>query len=350
MKKRLLALACSLLMVASLAACGSSGTSASTSTATPPAASASSASSSAESGVAAPSSPYTIQICGATSGGTYFLIANAICQLMNDTVPEWFQASAQSTGGTPDNIRLMEEGETDFAFGQAGVVGQALNSIGAFEGETFTNISSVTYVYPNVMQIAVSNKSGVENFADFKGKTFCAGASGSATELNTRDMYEACGLTYSDSNIEYTSESQSVELMKNGQADGANLIAAIGAASVTELYSTGDYHLISFTDEQLDAICALSDAYYKYTIPAGTYANQNEDIKTFAVANYIFCRSDMDEDAVYTFTKTIYENLDTVHEMHNACKNILPENCVNGMTAPLHPGAERYYKEIGAIS
>lgn len=147
----------------------------------------------------------------------------------------------------------MQNGETDFAFGQAGVAKQAYEGTGSFEGESLTNIASVTYVYPNVMQIAVSNSSGIDDFSDFAGKTFCAGASGSATELNTRDMFAACGLTYDDVRIEYTSESQSTELMKNNQADGANLIAAIGAASVTELYSTGDYHLISFTDEQLEA-------------------------------------------------------------------------------------------------
>lgn len=296
------------------------------------------------------SSPTNIQICGATSGGTYFLIANGLCQLLNDTMPDVFRASAQSTGGTPENIRLMQNGETDFAFGQAGVAKQAYEGTGSFEGESLTNIASVTYVYPNVMQIAVSNSSGIDDFSDFAGKTFCAGASGSATELNTRDMFAACGLTYDDVRIEYTSESQSTELMKNNQADGANLIAAIGAASVTELYSTGDYHLISFTDEQLEAICAMSDAYYPYTIPAGTYANQDEDIKTFAVANYIFCRADLDEDIVYNFVKCIYDNLEDVNAIHSICEgNITLENVTNGMTVPMHPGAEKYYKEVGAI-
>ncbi len=347
MKKKILALTLAIAMVMGLAACGG-GDKGGQQQGSQGGGSSQGGSNSGGSG--APSSPYTVQICGATSGGTYFLIANGLCQLMNDTMPEWFRASAQSTGGTPENIRLMESGETDFAFGQAGVVKTALEGTGAFEGETFNNISSVTYVYPNVVQIAVSNKSGVKDFTDLKGKGFCAGASGSATELNTRDMFAACGMTYDDARMEYTSESQSVELLKNNQADGANLIAAIGAASVTELYSTGDYHLISFTDEQLDAICALSDAYYKYTIPAGTYANQDEEIKTFAVANYIFCRSDLEEEVVYQFVKCIYENLEKVYEMHSICEgNIALENVTNGMTAPLHPGAEKYFKEKGVL-
>ena len=151
--KRIFALVMAGVMILGMTSCGST-----------PSAPASSVPAEAT-GLQAPSSPYTIQICGATSGGTYFLIANGLCQLLNDTMPEWFQASAQSTGGTPDNIRLMEAGETDFAFGQAGVVKQALDGVGAFEGEKFQNIASVTYMYPNVMQIAVSNKSGIEDFS-----------------------------------------------------------------------------------------------------------------------------------------------------------------------------------------
>ena len=137
--------------------------------------------------------------------------------------------------------------------------------------------------------------------------------------------------------------------MKNGQADGANLIAAIGAASVTELYSTGKYHLLSFTDAQLDEILKQNPAYYKFTIPAGTYANQNEDIKTFAVANYLYVRKDMDEDAVYMFTKCFYENLAETQAIHKVLgTNFKLENCTDGATVDFHPGAIRYYKEVGA--
>ncbi|MBP3736023.1 MAG: TAXI family TRAP transporter solute-binding subunit, partial [Lachnospiraceae bacterium] len=300
--------------------------------------------------VTPPSSPYLVQLVGATSGGTYFLVMNGFAQMLNDKLPEWFKASAQSTSGGLEILRLLESGDSDFGMGQAGVARTAIDgTYGDGNQPKFVNIASVTYMYPNVMQIAVANGSGIEDFTDFAGKSFCAGASGSATETNTQDMYAACGIEYSDK-MQYTSESQSVELMKNGQADGANLIAAIGAASVTELYSTGKYHLLSFTDEQLDAICAKNPAYYKFVIPAGTYANQDEDINTFAVANYFFARADMDEDAVYTLTKTLYENIDEVRSIHNVlANNFALENCTDGMTVPLHPGAERYYKEVGAL-
>ncbi len=334
------ALALALVLVAS--GCGGAPASTAAPASTP-------ASSTAASPAAStPKSSTAIQICGATSGGTYFLLANAICQMVNTKAGDWFKASAQSTAGTPANVRLLEDGETDFAFGQSGVAQQAMEGVGAFD-KKYTNLASVTYVYPNVMQIAVRKDANIKSFADFKGKTFCAGASGSATELNTRDMYAAAGITYEDSTIEYTSETQSADLMKNRQAQGANLIAALGAAAMTDLMSTGDCEIYSFSDEEIKAICALSPAYFEFTVPAGTYPNQDNDIKTFAVANYIFCRADLDDELVYQFTKAIYENVSTLKAAHKAAGDIKPENCINGLTVPLHPGAEKYFKEIGAI-
>ena len=292
-----------------------------------------------------------IQICGATSGGTYFLLANAIAQVLNTKMPNDFKANAQSTAGTPINIRLMEKKEADFAFGQAGIAKNALDGVAGFE-QKFTNIASVTYVYPNVMHIAIPKDSGIKSFADFKGKSFAVGASGSATEMNSRDMAQVYGLDYltkKEFTPEYSSEAQSVELLKNRQAVGANLIAGIGAASVMDLQSSGKFELLNFSDDKIAELNKLNAAYFKYVIPANTYPNQPEAVTTFAVANYIFCRKDLPVDLVYKFTKALYENQPDLVAVHKAAANIKPESAVNGLTVPLHPGSEKYLKEIGAI-
>lgn len=346
--KKVLALVLAMAMVFSLCACG--GNTPASTPAASTAAPAPAGSTAAPSGdPAAPSNPYLIQLVGATSGGTYFLVMNGFADMLNSKLPNWFKASAQSTSGGLEILRLLESGDADFGMGQAGVARTAVDgTYGDGNQPKFTNLASVTFMYPNVMQIAVANDSGITDFTQFEGKSFCAGASGSATETNTQHMYAACGIKYSDK-MQFTSEAQSVELMKNGQADGANLIAAIGAASVTELYSTGKYHLLSFTDAQLDEILKQNPAYYKFTIPAGTYANQNEDIKTFAVANYLYVRKDFDEDAVYMFTKCFYENLAETQAIHKVLgTNFKPENATDGATVDFHPGAIRYYKEVGA--
>jgi TRAP transporter TAXI family solute receptor len=337
-----LSLMLALAIVAAVAGCGAASSPA------PAPAPAPGSEAPASSEPAKPASPTMVQICGATSGGTYFLLANAIAQMLNTQAGDWFKASAQSTAGTPANIRLMEDKETDFAFGQSGVAQQAIDGVGSFD-KKYTNISSVTYVYPNVMQVVVRKDAKITAFADFKGKTFCAGASGSATELNTRDMFDAAGITYDEATIEYTSESQSADLLNNRQADGANMIAALGSASTLDLMSSGNCEIYSFSDAELDAICAINPAYFKFTIPSGTYPNQDAEVKTFAVANFIFCRTDLDDELVYQFTKAIYENTEELVNAHQIASNIKAEDCINGITAPLHPGAERYYKEIGAL-
>lgn len=299
----------------------------------------------------APKKPTMVQICGATSGGTYFLLANAIAQLLNTKYPNDFKASAQSTAGTPVVARLLENKEADFGFGQAGIAKDAMDGKGGFS-KKHTNLASVTYVYANVMQIPVRTDAGIKTFADFKGKSFAVGASGSATELNSRDMAKVYGLDYLEKKEfrpEFTSEAQSVEIMKNRQADGANLIAGIGAASVMDIMSSGKFELLEFSDEKIAELKKLNPAYFKFVIPANTYPNQPKAIQTFAVANYIFVRKDLPDDVVYKFTKALYDNKADLMAAHKAATEISKDSAVNGLTVPLHPGAEKYLKEIGAV-
>jgi hypothetical protein len=297
--------------------------------------------------------PTMVQICGATSGGTYFLLSNAIAQMLNTRMADTFLASAQSTAGTPVILRLLETGEAEFGFGQAGIAKNALDGVGGFE-QQFTNISSATYVFPNVMQVIVSKEANIKTFADFRGQSFAVGASGSATEMNSRDMAQIYGLGYLDParrdfTPQFTSESQSVELLQNRMVVGGNFIAASGAASVTELLSSGRFELLEFSDESVAALMAINPAYFPYVIPANTYANQPEPVRTFAVANFIFCSLDLPEELVYNFIKALYNYREDVVLVHQAASYIQEENAVSGLTVPLHPGAERFLREIGAI-
>ena len=350
--KKLTAIVLALVMVLSLAACGSKQET-STPAPTQPATTNTEPTTTPEPAsteLTPPNSPYLIQLVGASSGGTFFLAMNGFAQLMNDKAPEWFQASAQSTAGGMEILRLLESDDADFGMGQAGVAKSAIDgTYGDGNQPKLENLASVTYMYPQVMQMIASNASGVEDFTQFADKTFCAGASGSATEQNTKDIYRVLGMEY-NSKMQYTSESQSADLMKNGQADGGNMVGPVGSAAMTDLMSTGKFHLVGFTDEQIAELLKISPAFYEFTVPANSYANQPEPVKTFAVANWLYCSKDLDEDEVYTFVKTLYENLDDVHAIHNVLnENFSLENSQDGMTVPMHPGAERYYKEVGIL-
>ncbi|MFB4165310.1 TAXI family TRAP transporter solute-binding subunit [Alteribacillus sp. JSM 102045] len=291
--------------------------------------------------------PEFLTVAGATSGGTYFLLANALSQMMASEFPD-IDTNAKSTAGSPVIIENIENGEVELGIAQAGVAEQAYNGIAQFEGQTMENIRQLTYFYPNVMQMVVRKDAEIESVEDFFGKTIAVGASGSATELNSRDLVKAAGLTYDNITPEYVSESQSVELMRNKQADGANMIAALGSSNMLDILSTGDYEILEIDEETIKTLSEeVNGAYYPYTIPADTYPNQPDPIETYAVANWLHGSAELSEDFVYEMMTSIYENKEVLVETHNVAENINLEDALNGQTIPLHDGAIKFYEENG---
>ncbi|HHV57860.1 MAG TPA: TAXI family TRAP transporter solute-binding subunit [Firmicutes bacterium] len=295
-----------------------------------------------------------VTIAGATSGGTYFLLANAMAKILNDKLgSQGWKASAQSTPGTPTNIKLLGEKQIEFAFGQAGVAYEAYNGVGSYAGKPKAEyLRAVMYMYPNVLQMVATKKSGIKSLADVKGKTVCVGAAGSATELNSRDLFAQYGLDYvnrKDFKAEYTSESQSVELLKNGQADVANLVAAVPSAAMMDLTSAGEVILLPIGLDIADKLHNINPAYYADKVPAGAYPGLDKDVPVVSVANWIFTRADVPDEVVYNFVKAMYENHDDLVAAHKVAQNTTLENALDGQTIPLHPGAEKYFKEKGVL-
>lgn len=295
-----------------------------------------------------------VTIAGATSGGTYFLLANAMAKILNDKLgAQGWKASAQSTPGTPTNIKLLGEKQIEFAFGQAGVAYDAYNGVGSFAGKPKAEyLRAVMYMYPNVLQMVATKKSGIKSLAEVKGKTVCVGAAGSATELNSRDLFAQYGFDYvnrKDFKAEYTSESQSVELLKNGQADVANLIAAVPSAAMMDLTSAGEVTLLPIEKEIADKLHNINPAYYADVVPAGSYPGLDKDVPVVSVANWIFTRADLPDEVVYNFVKTMYENQEELVAAHKVAKNTTLENALKGQSIPLHPGAEKFFREKGVL-
>lgn len=347
--KRILGLTLAMSLVFSLAACGPSGKSSTPNTGSGTSASALPETTVGSLGIPVPDSPYNIQFMGATSGGTYFLIANAIADLLNANYSEYFNASVQSSGGTPAILRSLQNGEVEFGIAQAGLAYDARKGLNDFS-EKWENYSCVTYMFPTVMHLVSQNTDEYQTWKDFKGKAIAVGAVGSATEMNSRVLNRAYDMEYDDfASVEYVSESQAVDMLKNKQIVGANLIASVGGASPVDLMSTGSFKIMSFTNEDRDRILELANSFYPYTIPSGTYANQDSDINTYAVANFLFANNSVPEDVVYAVTKAIYENLDYLEGVYSLMGGVSLDVALNGQTVPLNPGAERYYKEAGAV-
>lgn len=351
--KKILALLLALAMVLALAACGSSPSAAPS---TPPAAEPStepSAEPSAEPEAVAmtrPTSPTMVSIAGGSSSGTMFLLANAMALSLNNLAPDVFNATAESTTGTPAILELLENSEADFGWAANNTARDAYLGINTYEGNQFSNLASVAYGYEQVVQIVVRNDDSIQSVADLKGKSFGVSNAGSTTELNARLILGKYGLDYldrDDVSEQYVGESQANDLISNNQLDGVLANAALGSSGMITLMTSGNCKLLSIDEKIIDEICTENPSFIPYTIPAGTYENQPEDVKTVAVVNYILCRADLPDELAYWFLDCIYQDNENLVLTHKAGATILPENAGIGMVIPMHPGALAWYTEHG---
>lgn len=306
------------------------------------------------SGENAPAKPVLINVATATTGGVYYPLGNAFATMWNEKVPG-VKASAQSTAGTPENIKLLGRKEAEVAFAQNGVVYYATSGTGSYEEQgKQTFLRGITHLYPNVMHITVRKDSGIKSLADFKGKRFVPGANQSATELNSREILGTAGLDYRDRNdlrVDYLDYAQAADAVKNEQADGNLIAGGIPTSSVIDMFTSGDVELLNLSDAEIEAITTKYPWYYKFTIPAGTYKGQDTDVNTVAVANILITREDLPEDVVYNLTKALYENREQLIQAHAATEDMKLEDALKGVTevVELHPGAKKFYVEQGLL-
>lgn len=295
-----------------------------------------------------------INIATATTAGVYYPLGNAMAQLWNDKVKD-VKASAQATAGTPENIKLMGRKEAEVAFAQNGIVYYAVTGTGTFQQQgKQTSIRAMTHLYPNLMQLVVRKDANVNTLADLKGKRFVPGATGSATEVNSREILSVANLDYrekKDLTADYLDYGQAAEAVKNKQAAGANIAGGLPTAAVIDMFTTGEVKLLSLGDAEISALTKKYPWYFKVTIPKGTYKGQDQDVQTVAVANILIVRDDLSEDLVYNLTKALYDNRDTLVNAHKAATDFKLEDGLKGITGvvDLHPGAARFFKEKGIL-
>lgn len=280
--------------------------------------------------------------------GVYYPLGVALSQIYNKYIPD-AKSTAQVTKASAENMNLLEAGRAELAFALADTVADAYtgNAEAGFKAP-LTKLRGISGTYNNYIQIVANADSGIKTLADLKGKRISVGAARSGTELNARAVLKAAGLTYADfEKVEYLPFGESVELMKNRQLDVTLQSAGLGVSSIRDLATSVKIAVIAIPPEVVAKIG--NAAYLDATIPANTYEGQTEDTPTAAVPNFLVSQSGVSDDLAYQMTKVLYEHLDTLASTHNAAKAIKLENALKGMPVPLHPGAERYYKEVGLI-
>jgi uncharacterized protein len=286
-------------------------------------------------------------LTGGTSG-VYYPLGVALANAIGKELPN-AKTSAQATKASVENLNLLQAGRGEVAF----TLGDSLSD--AWKGNEEAGFKSplkklrgIAAIYPNYIQIVARADTGIKTLADLKGKKISVGAPKSGTELNARAILAAAGLSYKDfSRVEYLSFGESVELMKNRQLDVTLQSAGLGVASLNNPATSMEIVVVAVPP---DVIKRVNDpAYIPATIPANTYSGQTAPVSGVAVQNYLVTREDLSTDTVYSITKALWTSLDQLANAHVAAKAIELKHALDGMPVPLHPGAEKYYREVGLI-
>ncbi|WP_027991373.1 TAXI family TRAP transporter solute-binding subunit [Sinorhizobium meliloti] len=285
-------------------------------------------------------------LTGGTSG-VYYPLGVALSKIYGDRI-EGVRTQVQATKASVENLNLLQQGRGEIAFS----LGDSVKL--AWEGNTdagfkapLDKLRGIAAIYPNYIQIMASKESGIKTVADLKGKSLSVGAPKSGTELNARAILAAAGMSYDDlGKTEYLPFAESVELMKNRQLDATLQSAGLGVSSFKDLATSLDVQMVAVPEE---IATKLGAPYIAATVPAGTYQGQDSDVQTVAVVNFLVTHSEVSDETAYQMTKQLFENIPALTAAHKAAENIRIEDALKGMPIPLHPGAERYYKEKGLL-
>ena len=283
-------------------------------------------------------------LTGGTSG-VYYPLGVAIGKIYTNKIPG-VKTQVQATKASVENLVLLQQGRGEIAF----TLGDSLKA--AWDGDEeagfkakLDKLRTIGAIYPNYIQIVATADSGIKTLADIKGKSLSVGAPKSGTELNSRAILGAAGLSYKDmGKVEYLPFAESVDLMKNRQLNATLQSAGLGVASLKDLSNSTEITVVSVPKEVVDKI---GPPFVAVNIPANTYTGQDKDVPTAAVVNYLVTSSAVSDDLAYQMTKLIFDSLPELQNAHAAGKEIKLETAAMGSPVPLHPGAIRYYKEKG---
>jgi uncharacterized protein len=280
-------------------------------------------------------------------GGSWYPLGGAIAEAIQKAIPG---ASVSVTpGGGIANVVGVEEGKTDIGFGNSsssvdGVVGRE-----PFKAPT-KNVLQLANLYPQYFQMVVMEDSGIKSPADLKGKAICPGPKGHTGELLAGQVLKLYGVSYSDlSKVNHVSYSDAVALMKDNHAQGFLLGTTIPGSSILDLATTRKIRLLALPDDKIQELQKLNAGYLKRVIPKGTYPGVDYDVAGVGYFTHLVVSAKLPEEVVYKITKAIADDLPRFGQVVKDMEGVVAKDLALDIGVPFHPGALKYYKEIGAI-
>lgn len=290
----------------------------------------------------------TLKMATGGTTGTYYAYSGTVSQVLSQKVDN-LSFDVQSTGASKANIYLVSDGEADVAIVQNDVMYYAYNGTDLFDGEKVSGFSAMAGVYAEVCQV-VAKSGDIKSIEDLKGKRVSVGDVGSGVEFNARQILDAYGLTFDDIIVNNLSFGDSATALKDDKIDAFFCVAGAPTTAIVELATSYQISLLTVDDAHAAKLMEKYPFYTKFDIPGGTYKGVDADTATVAVvATYIVADS-LDEELVYNMTKSLFENASEIATAHPKGAELDPAYSVAGISIPLHPGAERYYKEIGVLN
>jgi uncharacterized protein len=284
--------------------------------------------------------------------GVYYAVGGAICRLMNkDRATTGIRCSTESTGGSVFNVNAIKSGDQEFGMAQSDVQYNAVKGLAQFKDAPFADLRSVFSVHPEPFTVLARKDAGVTKFEDFKGKRFNIGNPGSGTQASMDELLAALGWKRSDFALasELKADEQGTALCDN-KIDGFYYGVGHPSAAIQDPTTGCGAQLIGIEGPAIDKLIADKPYYAKATIPGGMYANNPNPVNTYGVAATLVTSAKVPDDVVYALVKAVFENFDEFKKLHPAFANLDPKAMVkNGLSAPLHPGALKYYKEKGML-
>lgn len=278
------------------------------------------------------------------TAGTYYPLGGAMAEIWNKNIAR-MNATAQSTGASAANINLLKDGKVDVVIIQNDVGFYALNGVELFKDKPFKDLRGMACLYNETVQLVALESSGIKTVYDLKGKKVSVGAAGSGVEANARQILEAAGLSYADIKVQYLSFAESASNLKDGNIDAAFTTGGFPIAAISDLAISKKTVLVPVDKELLKKLMDKWSFYAPTVVPAGTYKGVDADVPSVAVKSMLAVSAKIDATMVYEMLKTMFDNGPRLVAAHAQGANIKLATALEGMSIPLHPGAEKFFKE-----
>ncbi len=279
------------------------------------------------------------------TAGTYYGYGGVLGQYIKNNAG--INVTVVSTDGSKANIQGIDAGNYQLGTVQSDVMAYAWEGTRSFENEgKISSFRTVAGLYAEAVQLVTMDKN-IKSVADLKGKSVSIGAPGSGVYFNAIDVLTAAGLKETDINAQYQSFADSADALKDGKIDAAFIVAGAPTPAITELCTTNSAYLVPIDGDVAAALMAECPFYTEHVIPAGTYAGQEEDVKTVTVKATLIVDANASEDDVYALTASIFDNIEAITSENAKGAELSIENATSGMTVPFHAGAAKYFAEKG---